>query len=312
MAGTNPKGLIANEVFHAVLAKLSREFPKGQLHFYNWTEPLIHPRINDYCKAAADAGFHLHLSSNLNHLKDPEGLMAAGAKTIRISLSGFTQAVYETGHRGGKIEKVKQNMRRLSAAKAAVNSRTRVHVYYHKYRHNLHEVELMESLARQLGFDFVADWAFLMPVEKLIQYAEDELDDEQRAFADNTLVPNVDNAVALMQPYRAKPCELIDQLVLDFRGNVSLCCAVYDGKRNFIGNYLDLDWSRLQSIKYKHQSCVKCMHYGAHVLYTHFANPDLRAAVERLAVHDLNRPAASRRPTSIRLPVLSQGLAESA
>ena len=312
MAGTNPKGLITDETFEAVLAKLAREFPKAQLHFYNWTEPLIHPRINDYCKAAADAGFHLHLSSNLNHLKNPEGLMASGMKTFRISLSGSTQAVYEMGHRGGKIEKVKQNMRRLSAAKKATGSRTRIHVYFHKYRHNLHEVGLMDSLARELDFDFIADWAFLMPVEKLIQYAEDDLDDDQRSFANDAIVPAVNDALALMQPHRAQPCELIDQLVLDFRGHVSLCCAVYDGQRNFIGNYLDWSWERLQAIKYQHQSCVKCMHYGAHVLYTHFANPDLREAVEQLATQDLERLTARSRRTSIRLPVLTQGLAESA
>ena len=79
---------------------------------------LIHPRINLYCKAAADAGFHLHLSSNLNFLKDEKSLLTAGVKTIRISLSGFTQSIYEQGHRGGNIEKVKANMRRLSAARA--------------------------------------------------------------------------------------------------------------------------------------------------------------------------------------------------
>lgn len=301
MRNADSKGLISDDVFDRVLAKLAREFPGWQLHFYNWTEPLIHPRINHYCKTAADTGFHVHLSSNLNHLKDTEGLMAAGMKTFRISLSGFTQPVYERGHRGGKIERVKQNMIRLSEAKKAVGSRTRIHVYYHKYRYNLDELPLMENFARSLGFDFLADWAFLMPLEKLIQYVEGDVD----AFALDSIVPSVDDAVALMQPHRAKPCELIDQLVLDYCGNVQLCCSVFDSVRNTIGNYLETDWAELQTAKYQHTTCVKCMHYAAHVLYTNVSHPELREQMAQLAKRQSEEPRDQRRSASIPLTILS-------
>ncbi len=304
MAGTNEKGMISDDVFDRVLAKLRREFPNWQLHFYNWTEPLIHPRINHFCKVAADAGFHVHLSSNLNYLKDPEGLMAAGMKTFRVSLSGFTQPIYGIGHRGGVIDKVKRNMRALSAAKRTVGSRTRIHVYYHKYRHNLSEIQAMESFARDLGFDFIADWAFLMPVEKLVQYMDGTLSESERDFADRALVPRVADAVQVMRPVRDRHCELIDQLVLDFRGNVSLCCAVYDAKRHFIGNYLDTDWAALQADKYRHSTCATCTKHGAHVLYTHFADPDLVAQMRTLVERQLQEPLETPLGRSIPLPVL--------
>ncbi len=313
MQGTNPKGLIDDQLFDAILAKLGRDFPRWQLHFYNWTEPLIHPSINRFCRAAADAGFHLHLSSNLNHLKDPEGLMASGMKTFRISLSGFTQEVYGIGHRGGKIEKVKENMRRLSEAKRAVGSRTRIHVYYHKYRHNLDELEPMRALAAELGFEFCADWAFLMPVEKLVQYMDGTLDDEERAFADRSIVPRVSDAIEAMLPERDAGCELIDQLAIDFQGNVVLCCAVYDGRRNFIGRYLDTTWADLQAAKYAHQTCVTCSKHAAHVLYTHFTKPELVQRMRELVERQLADPPPIGRRGSIPLPVLNAAtLAESA
>lgn len=313
MSGTNPKGLISKQLFHQVLNKLSREFPKWQLHFYNWTEPLIHPRIVEFCQSAAEAGFHLHLSSNLNHLRDPEGIIAAGAKTLRISLSGFTQPMYSQGHRGGDVEQVKANMVRLSEAKKSTGARTRVHVYFHKYRHNLHEAPLMEQFARDLGFDFVSDWAYLMPVEKLIDLVEGTLPESERAFAEDCIVPAVEDAVAAMQPYRSRPCELIDQLVLDFQGRVSLCCAVYDASRNFIGQYLDLDWSEIQQRKYGHRSCDKCMHYAAHVLYPHLSKPDLRPIMERLSQEQIENPPVKSPRGPIRLPVLgTNSLARSA
>ncbi len=313
MRGTNPRGLITDDLFYRILEKLTREFPRWQLHYYNWTEPLIHPRIVEYTRAAAQAGFHLHLSSNLNYLKDAEGLMAAGAKTFRISLSGFTQDIYKRGHRGGDIEKVKRNMQVLSKARQSTGSRTRVHVYFHKYRHNLHELSAMEVFARDLGFDFVADWAYLMPVEKLLAYIDGRLPDDEQDFADQSILPNPRDAAALMQPYRARSCELIEQLVLDFQGRVSLCCASYDSKRNFIADYLESDWSSIQDGKRKHELCGPCMKQAAHVLFTHFSKPDLRSQIESLAdAHLQQSPKATHAP-SLRLPILHQHpLAESA
>lgn len=313
MQGTNPKGLIEDSLFDAVLAKLSREFPRWQLHFYNWTEPLIHPSINRFCAAAAQAGFHLHLSSNLNHLKDADGLMASGMKTFRISLSGFTQETYGIGHRGGKIEKVKENMRRLAEAKRTTGSRTRIHVYFHKYRHNLHEIEPMRDFAQELGFDFCADWAFLMPLEKLVQYMDGTLPDEERSFADRSIVPQVGDSVAAMMPSRQDHCELIDQLVLDFRGNATLCCAVYDAKRHHIGEYLRTSWAELQRTKYAHSTCATCTSHAAHVLYTHFSKPELVARMRELVDEQLASPPQSGRRGPIPLPVLTrEELAESA
>jgi len=310
----NAKGMITDELFHRILKKLTDEFPRSQLHFYNWTEPLIHPRINLYCKAAADAGFHLHLSSNLNFLKDEKSLLTAGVKTIRISLSGFTQSIYEQGHRGGNIEKVKANMRRLSAARAATRSRTKVHVYYHKYRHNLHEMPLMEAYAKELGFEFIADWAFLMPVEKLLAYADGIGEEDHRRFAAEAIVPDPRDALAIMQPHAHQPCTLIDQLVLDHLGNVTLCCAVYDAKATTVGHYLDMSWADLQRRKYGHGSCGRCMHYGAHVLYTHFHQPELRQSMLALADSQMmDAENRHHRLGDVGLPVLrSDHLAKSA
>ena len=309
MPGVNPKGFIADELFHAMLAKLQRDFVKcRQLHFYNWTEPLLHPRIVEYCRAAADAGFHVHLSSNLNHLKDAAALLTSGIKTFRISLSGFTQEVYAIGHRGGYIDKVKRNMRLLADAKRAGNSRrgARVHVYFHKYRHNLHEIAPMEAFARELGFDFLADWAFLMPLEKLLAYADGMAGETERAFADEFILPPVNQALAATQPFRARGCELIEQLVLDHRGRALLCCATFDTKANVIGDYLELDWPEMQHRRYAHSMCGTCMSHGAHVLYTNVSDPALRAEIATLAERAISSPPAAPSRDSIALPILRE------
>lgn len=304
MRGISEKGFISDELFAAVLAKLQRDFTTRQLHFYNWTEPLLHPRIAALCRAAADAGFHVHLSSNLNHLKDAEAILASGIKTFRISLSGFEQATYAIGHRGGRIDKVKANMRTLAEAKRVTGSRTRVHMYFHKYRHNLHDLAAMESFARELGFEFLSDWAFLMPLEKLLAYDDGTLGADERSFADERLVPRVDDALALVQDHggRDMPCELIEQLVLDHRGRATLCCATFDAHSNIIGDYLDMDWNQMQQRRYAHATCDRCTRAGAQALYTNVSRPAMRDALSQLAERSLHEPIARRAP--IRLPVL--------
>ena len=97
--------------------------------------------------AVKSRGIACWLSSNLNVLRNPEELVAGGLDFLRVSLSGFTQAVYRRGHREGDIEAVKANMRRLAAAVKATKATTRVEVFYHLYRHNRHEVAAMKSFA---------------------------------------------------------------------------------------------------------------------------------------------------------------------
>jgi MoaA/NifB/PqqE/SkfB family radical SAM enzyme len=302
------KGFISDELFHAILSKLQRDFACRQLHFYNWTEPLLHPRIAGLCRAAADAGFHVHVSSNLNHLKDAQGILASGIKTFRISLSGFTQDTYRIGHRGGNIEKVKANMRTLADASRITQSRTRIHVYFHKYRHNLHEMAAIEAFARDLGFDFQADWAYLMPLEKVLEYVEATIGEDERAFVENHIVPTVDESLRLAREAGAcekggQRCELIGQLVLDHRGRAMLCCATFDTSANAIGDYLQLDWPELQRRRYAHAMCGRCMSHGAHTLFTSFAHPALREKIANAADAAISS-GEPEQSISIRLPIL--------
>jgi hypothetical protein len=166
----------------------------------------------------------------------------------------------------------------------------------------------MEQLAAELGFEFIADWAFLMPVEKLIGYLEGDVGPEQRDFVVEAIVPDPKDATSIMQPHGHQPCELIDQLVIDHRGHVTLCCAVYDAAATSIGNYLELTWGEIQRMKYGHSTCDSCMHYGAHVLYTHYHQPELRKAMLELAEKQLHDDSSQhRRRAAIGLPILNSG-----
>ena len=94
---------------------------------------------------------------------------------ITISLSGFTQKIYEIAHKGGNIEVVKENMKKLSSALREAKVSTIVSVYYHKYRYNLDEVKLMEEFAKSLGFGFELIGHILCRLKKVKDYIEGSL-----------------------------------------------------------------------------------------------------------------------------------------
>ena len=304
----NPRGMVDDEAFYATLDKLREEFgPRQQLSFYNWSEAFLHPKIVEYSAAAAEREFHLHLSTNGQILRDPEGVAQAGAKTIRFSISGVTQEIYEVGHRGGRIDRVIDNMRRLADALRSTGSRTRVHIYFLKYRHNLHEEAPARALAESLGFGFQTNWAYLMPIDHIIDYVEGQLDETTRDFTDRYIVPTTDRAVAATQPLRHRPCTLIDQLTLDFRSEILLCCGTYETATSSIGSYFDLDWPEIQRRRYGHRLCRKCMHYGVHVLGPYFDDPELRSEIDAIARASLADSPAARvlNHAGVSLPVLS-------
>ena len=91
---------------------------------FNWAEPLIHPKIGELVRIVQSHGVPCDLSSNLNDIRNLAQALAANPRSLRISVSGFTQEVYGRTHRGGDIEVVKNNMRVLAELKASLGSTT--------------------------------------------------------------------------------------------------------------------------------------------------------------------------------------------
>ena len=55
------------------------------------------------------------LSSNLNVFKNAPAILAEAPDKLMLSVSGWTQGIYERYHRGGNIETVKKNMAEVAA-----------------------------------------------------------------------------------------------------------------------------------------------------------------------------------------------------
>lgn len=267
----SPGGSMSPELLARILEKAVRERKIDFVSLYNWTEPLLHPRIGELVRIVKSFGLVCDVSSNLNIGKHIEQLVRAAPNFLRISVSGFTNATYHKHHTGGDIETVKENMQRLAELVHEHKPGTHIEVYYLRWLGNLDEEALMQAFTESLGFSFTADWAWISPIEKVIDLVVGDaahISAKDRETVQNLARP-FHATVDMAQKHYANfgPCPYFsDFLVLDCTGGVSLCCGVYDQHLYTVGNYLDHNLEELLQMKARNphcrMTCKQCMDLG--------------------------------------------------
>ncbi|MDD2844998.1 MAG: hypothetical protein PHT57_08595 [Rhodoferax sp.] len=262
------------DVFSAIIKKAKAE-NIDSIHLYNWTEPLIHPKIGEFISITENNGISCGISSNLNTSKNIEEAIKSNPSFFRISLSGFNQDTYKIGHAGGDIEIVKNNMILLSELKLKYQSKTYIEVYYHRYLDNIDDEARMREFSEQLGFSFSSGMSIMMPLEKVVAVVESDeskITDEDKKIMARMALPPTPQVIKLAKIYKENPCALKDgMLTLDAEGNVILCCAVFDQRKHSIGNYLNFPIEVIQNKKNTEPQCTSicntCMSKGLHIYY---------------------------------------------
>lgn len=277
------------DLFTKIIRKGKKEYGVFFVGLFNWTEPLLHSQLPELIRIVKQEGLLCGLSSNLNVLRRVDEILAAGPDDLRISLSGFTQAVYGRTHVRGDIEKVKQNMELLSAArKRQRNMKTVIYVYFHKYLNNLHEIAPMRRFAASLGFGWMETWAYFMPLERIFDLLDGTLPDGQQQFVREEFALPILGALNEARQFKDAPCSLLDhQLVIDAKGNVNLCCAVYDTEKNRLGTFLEMTPEDMQRAKLRHVTCTRCKSLGLHSYFTYTENSVLLKKYNELAVANI-------------------------
>lgn len=256
-------GLMSLATFRQIMDKIHSERgdAKIRIDLYNWGEPCQHPHLPEFISIVKEAGYKCGISCNLSRAKSPEALISAKPDFIRVSLSGSEQSVYGQTHNGGDIESVKTNLRKLRAAIDRFKANTIVQIGYLLYRHNCgDDLTRMRHLCDELDFLFAPAPAILMPLEKLLDAADDHVAEQDRALIGKLLVPPVEMR-AIAMPYRNKytGCTLrTSNLSINFDGSVPLCCAVYDKKFDIVSDYLLTPEKEIQKQREVHPLCTLC------------------------------------------------------
>lgn len=121
---------------------------------WNQGESFLHPRFFDMVRRASDAGLWVYASTNGHYLEEPDKVVESGLGTLLVSVDGASAETYEAYRRSGNFEQVIAGLKALTAAKKRLGRATPViHLQFIVMKHNEHEIEEIDRLARECGVD---------------------------------------------------------------------------------------------------------------------------------------------------------------
>lgn len=236
------------------------------ISLYSWGEPFLHPELNRIIKHAHSMGIATAVSTNLSiaSSRQIEKIVKSSPDYLKVSLSGYYPAVYNTTHSGGDINLVKSNLYKLRYFIDKFASSIFVEVNYHLYKNNTGiDLAKMQELCHELEYTISSCYANITPIERLIDYCEGNLDDNTKNFLELLLV-SIDKGLEITKPYRNLPCRfLTNQININWDRSVPLCCVCYDSRSSTISNnYLIDSLEEILLNKKNHIQCQKCLEYG--------------------------------------------------
>jgi hypothetical protein len=262
-AQKNSSAILPLDEFRAIVRRIRGEgYPN--LSLINWTEPFLFHGLHEYVAAAKEEGICSWLSSNLSvrperYRETIVSALAAGVDVLFVSVSGFTQEVYQRNHVGGNIEWIKENLQVIAEARRVGTVKTSVFLRYITFPYNVDECGLWDEYLRPIGIALmpVDGWGnpdTPMPNNSIFsQHVKHRIGDF--GLVDTaTLIPTVAEQVV-----PDKVCTLVaDRLAIDAKGDAYLCCAFPNSPQLKIGHYLDLSESELLLRRHHHPFCVGC------------------------------------------------------
>ena len=268
-----PKGIMSLKMYQDILEKILREHPGERvfIDLFNWGESLLHKGLADMIRLATERGIKVGLSTNMNQFPNMRDIIRAKPSYIRISLSGFTNGIYQQTHEGGDINLVKSNMHLLRHHMDEVGIEIPVQVGFHVYRTNFpSDFNAMRELCDELNFYFMPSIATFMPLEKAFHIEDGTLEPKDKTLLDKLVVPmgeRCDILGASRQPDQR--CDFQDRrTAINFDGSVALCCATYNNEQLIASNYLEAARADLQQKKYSHPFCDTCIGKNLDMVFT--------------------------------------------
>lgn len=281
-------GVMDMDLMEKILDKIKTENPSAVVCAYVNSEPFLHPHLPEVIKSIKRRGFRCEIATNLNYMQQLDQVLAAKPDILTVSVSGFTQGVYERAHRGGDIEKVKANIKELVEANIRGGHGLFLGVSYHMYNDNLgEEMAAMKKFTEDLGILFMISWGRVITIENTVQalrFLEQQKGGEVMPYVIRDNVPDLnaifppakpefiksmerlrfhpEKARALYEKWPVSNVCLIADVFTEIRwdGRVQLC-AWTDDMRLTLGNYLEMTQAQISAARRGHPLCLECLRY---------------------------------------------------
>ena len=152
-----PGGDLSMETFRRLLQGMDRLGTVNTVAFWGIGEPLLHPQILQMVRQAARRGAATEMVTNgmLLNRAMARGLVDAGLGRLVVSVDGTSPGSYVRVRRGGELEVLQQNMGYLRQAAQDAGSGPDVGLEFVLMKRNLHELEHLPIMARELGASHV-------------------------------------------------------------------------------------------------------------------------------------------------------------
>jgi sulfatase maturation enzyme AslB (radical SAM superfamily) len=153
------RSMMTLELYRKLLAELGDHLLECEFH--NWGEPLLSKFIYTMIREAVDRGISTGVSTNFSIPFDAERaekLVASGLHVLGVSIDGARQETYEQYRVRGDLETVLKNCQLVVDAKRRLRSQTPRMVWeFHVFRHNVADIGLARTMARDLGMDIAVE-----------------------------------------------------------------------------------------------------------------------------------------------------------
>jgi radical SAM protein with 4Fe4S-binding SPASM domain len=147
--------MMKNELFESIVNQLPE---LSYLIFYFQGEPFLHTGLLDMVSYASRRGIYTATSTNAHFLNNEaaQKTVTSGLDRLIISIDGASQDTYQAYRVGGRLEKVIEGTENILRWKKELKSKT-PHVIFQflVVKPNEHQIEEINTLARQLGVDEV-------------------------------------------------------------------------------------------------------------------------------------------------------------
>jgi MoaA/NifB/PqqE/SkfB family radical SAM enzyme len=144
---------------------------------HSWGEPLLNKHVPSFVRKAKAREIEVHTHTNLSlRLADEwvDELVGSGLDILFASVDGFSQEAYERFRVGGDVELVKENLRRLAAARDRLGVPTVIVYKFLVFRWNEHEVAEARRFSEEHGLHFEAQDAAIPDASWLPSHREGE------------------------------------------------------------------------------------------------------------------------------------------
>lgn len=237
------------DLYERIVAKIVAEGYR-RLGLFSWTEPFLNRDLQDYVAIAKRRGLICELAStfSLRHIDNLEATLAAGVDLIRVSFSGFSQAIYEVNHVGGNVDFALRNLE-LTRRILDKGLSTTILVRFIEFDYNSDEIAQLREFAEELRFQFEVINGVSHPLSSYTRERTEDALKQEIGASGSAQAPEMSGGVCSLS---------FDQMTIDCEGDAYLCCAFPNFKSLKIGPYLQLSAEELLLRKYTHPFCRVC------------------------------------------------------